>query len=404
MKTLARRCGAAFRIPGVPVLWGATLCSQIGTGMQMVLLSWLVLSLSDSSSTIGVLFAVRSVPNLLVGFAAGAITDRLDRRLLMRLTTCGLLVVAWLLASLWSLGMLSLWQILFWTGVAGLLQAFEATARQAYTFDVMGASDAVQGLAALFLAQRLGGVLGSLLAGVTLEWWGSGVSLLVMGLTYGAGAAALWTLRQRGTAAPPRRETLWHNVRAYSRELRTNRVMQSLMLSTAGAELLGFSHQVLLPTLAKDTLASGATGLGLLTAGRFLGGVLGSGLLTALRPARQRGHLLLGALVCFGAGLLVLAQATHFWLAVGCVVFVNIMAAATDILHMALLQHSVANEQRGRAMGAWVVGIGTAPLGHLTIGYLAGAVGPSLALLLSGTALIGLTGALALALPRLRRL
>ncbi len=34
----------------------------------------------------------------------------------------------------------------------------------------------------------------------------------------------------------------------------------------------------------------------------------------------------------------------------GCVMFINIMAAAADILHMALLQHSVANEQRGRAI------------------------------------------------------
>jgi hypothetical protein len=71
---------------------------------------------------------------------------------------------------------------------------------------------------------------------------------------------------------------------------------------------------------------------------------------------------------------------------------------------MALLQHSVANEQRGRAMGAWVVGIGTAPLGHLEMGYLAGLAGTSLALVLNGAALIALAGALAFALPRLRRL
>lgn len=372
--------------------------------MQTVLLGWLVLSMTDSSTMVGLLFAVRSAPNFFVGFAAGAMTDHLDRRLLMRLTTCGLALASWLLAGLWWLEMLSLWQVLLCTGLMGLSQAFEATARQAYTFDVVGAGGAVQGLAALFLAQRLGGVLGSLLAGGTLEWWGNGPSFLVMGLMFGVGALALLTLRQRGVAAPQVQESMWHNVQAYGRELRTNRVMQSLMLSTAGAELLGFSHQVLLPVLAKHVLHSGASGLGLLTAGRFLGGVLGSGILTALQPTRHQGRILLSTLALFGAGLLGLAQASHFWLAVGCVVFVNIMAAATDILHMALLQRSVTNEQRGRAMGAWVVGIGTAPLGHLTIGHLAGLVGAALALLLNGSALIVLAGVLALVLPRLRRL
>jgi MFS family permease len=268
----------------------------------------------------------------------------------------------------------------------------------------VGLSNAVQGLAILSLAQRLGGVLGSLLAGVTLQWWGTSASFLVMGLSYGGGALTLWTLRHRGTAAPRVKESMWHNVMAYSRELRTNRLMQSLMLSTAGAELLGFSHQVMLPILARDVLHSGATGLGMLTAARFLGGVVGSGILTALSPMRYRGTLLLTTLACFGAGQAVLAYAASFWLALLCVMGINIMAAAVDILHMVLLQHSVANELRGRAMGAWVVGCGVAPVGHLESGYLAGVIGASLALLCNGIALIVLAGAFALCLPRLRRL
>jgi MFS family permease len=400
----ANRLALTLSIPGFPVLWGATLCSQVGAGMQQVLLGWLVLSMTDSSSMVGVLFAVRSFPNLLVGFVAGAITDRLDRRILMRTMVCGLALVAWLIAWLVWTEQMALWPLLLCAALFGLLQAFEATARQVYTCDVVGLSGAVQGLALLFIAQRLGGVLGSLLAGATLHWWGTSVAFLVMGLSYGGGAAALCTLRHRGVAAPHVKESMWHNVIAYSQELRTNRLMQSLMLSTAGAELLGFSHQVVLPVLAKNVLHSGAAGLGILTAARFLGGVVGSGILTVLSPMRHRGALLLATLACFGAGQVLLAHVPYFWLAVVCVMFINMMASAADILHMALLQHSVANEQRGRAMGAWVVSTGTAPVGHLEIGYLAGVAGARLALLLNGIALMVLSGIFVLCLPRLRRL
>lgn len=401
---MRRRLALHTSASGFPILWGAALCGQIGVGMQQVLLGWLILAMTDSSSMVGVLFAVRSAPNLLVGFVAGALTDRFDRRLLMRLTVWGMALVSWGLAWLWWAGYLHVWQLLLCAGLLGTLQAFEATARQAYIIDVVGVSGAVQGIALLSVAQRLGGVLGSLLAGALLQWWGTGTACLVMGLSYGGGASVLWALRSRGTTAPQVQESMWQNIVAYGRELRTNRLLQSLMLSTAGAELLGFSHQVMLPILAKDILQSGATGLGILTAARFLGGVLGSGILTALGLIRHRGPLLLVTLVLFGSGQVALAHAPYFWLAVGCVIVVNMMAAAADILHMALLQHSVANEQRGRALGAWLVGIGTAPLGHLEVGYLAGLAGARLALLLNGVGLIALAGMLALCLPRLRRL
>jgi MFS family permease len=402
--TYANRLAFARHTPGFPVLWSATLCSHVGGGLQQVLLGWTVLSMTDSSSAVGALFAMRSLPNVLVGFAAGALTDRLDRRTLMRAMSCGMVLVSWLIAWLLWMGQMALWPLLLCAGLFGLLQAFEFTARQAYTCDVVGLGSAVQGLALLSFSQRLGGVLGSLLAGVTLHWWGASSSFLVMGISYAGGALALWTLRQRGAAAPRVKESMWHNVVAYGRELRTNRLMQSLMLSTAGAELLGFSHQVVFPVLARDVLHIGATGLGMLTAARFLGGMVGSGILIALSPMWYRGPLLLTTLVCFGAGQVALAYAGSFWLAVLCVMGINMMAAAVDILHMALLQHSVANEQRGRAMGAWVVGSGAAPVGHLEIGYLAGVAGAPLALLSNGVALIVLAGTFALCLPRLRRL
>src|SRR5713101_8756724 len=168
--THARRLAFTLRTPGFPVLWGAALSSQIGAGMQQVLLGWLVLSMTDSSTMVGVLFAVRSAPNLLVGFAAGAITDRLDRRILMRLTVCGMALVSWLIAWLLWMGHLHIWQLLLCAGLFGLLQAFESTARPAYTCDVVGVSGAVQGMALLSLVQCLGRVLGSILAGVTLQW------------------------------------------------------------------------------------------------------------------------------------------------------------------------------------------------------------------------------------------
>ena len=55
-------------------------------------------------------------------------------------------------------------------------------------------------------------------------------------------------------------------------------------------------------------------------------------------------------------------------------------------------------------MGSWVLRIGTAPVGHLGVGGLAGLLGAPEALLLNGGVLAFVSLSAAIGLPRLRRL
>jgi predicted MFS family arabinose efflux permease len=194
------------------------------------------------------------------------------------------------------------------------------------------------------------------------------------------------------------------NILNYFRALKSNRVMLSLMISTAAAETLGFSHQVILPILARDVLQVGAVGLGVLTAFRFVGGALGVVALAVLGQIRRRGILLLVALALFGIGQVLLGQSASFLMALALVTLVNALAAITDVLHQGLIQLSVSNEQRGRAMGSWIVGIGTAPVGQLEIGYLSELTNARVALLVNGVGLAFLALVMGIIMPRLRRL
>ena len=398
------RIVAALRYPDFRVLWIATVPNQLGQGIQQVLLGWLVFEMTNSSGMVGVAFAVRSAPNLIVGFAAGSVTDRLDRRTIMRISTWGMLLLSLVLALLLYDDRLTVWHLMVATFFMGTLQAFYMTSRQAYVYDVVGSGGVVNGIALVFLAQLVGGIFGAFLAGWSIDWWGPGTSFMVMGISYAVGAFGLYGLRFRGESAPQVREPMSQNLLNYFRDLKTNRVMLSLMISTTAAEVLGFSHQVMLPVLAKEVLNVGPTGLGVLTAFRFVGGALGAAVLTALGDVRRRGLLLLVVLVLFGAGQVLLSQSSVFWMALLFVPFINVMATATDILHQILLQFSVPNQQRGRAMGSWIVGIGTAPVGQLEIGYLAAVTNARLALLTNGIGLAVLAVILGLLLPRLRRL
>ncbi len=126
--------------------------------------------------------------------------------------------------------------------------------------------------------------------------------------------------------------------------------------------------------------------------------------MTAMGDVRRRGWLLLGALALFGVSQVLLGQALNLWMALLFVTLVNLMATVTDVLHQSLLQLSVPNQQRGRAMGSWIVGIGTAPVGQLEVGFLAEATSARIALLVNGVALAVMAVTMGIILPRLRRL
>lgn len=403
---------AALRYPDFRTLWLSTVANQLGWGMQQVLLGWLILDLTGSAGMVGVIYAVRSLPNLVVGLAAGSLADRFDRRRIMRYSCAAMLTLSLLMA--WALfdsrlaaangSALLVGLLLASTFLMGVAQAFYMTARQVYVYDIVGPRRAVNGIALVSLAQWTGGIFGSLITGGLIAWQGPAAAFLVMGLTYLAGLVVMRWLRQAGAAAPRVREPLLENLLNYFRALKNNRVMLSLIISTAGAEILGFSHQVMLPLLAVEVLGVGAAGLGLLTAFRFLGSALGVFAVVGLERLRRRGLLLLTIIALFGLGQIMLSQSPTFWVAVLFVIFINLMASATDILHHALMQFSVSNQERGRAMGSWIIGIGAAPLGQMEGGYLAEATNARVALLVNGAALIALAVIMGLILPRLRRL
>jgi hypothetical protein len=196
---------------------------------------------------------------------------------------------------------------------------------------------------------------------------------------------------------------VWRSALEFLVALRRERLLLVLMMLTAGAEILGFSHQAVLPSLARDVLHTGPEGLGALSAARSVGGMLG--LAAAFRGVAD-GARFLAVLLAFGVSLVLLAISPHVLGFVGVllvVTLVNAAGALADLLAQSLLQLGAPPALRGRAGGAWVVAIGLAPLGQLQIGALASLFGVGVALGTSGLALAVLAVATALAFPRVRR-
>ncbi len=413
----------ALRYRDLRVLMSASFFDAIGFMGEQVAISWLVLELTDNPFMVGVALGLRMAPLFFLGIIAGTIADMADRRTLIRLLNMGMALLMVGIGALIYLEMLEVWHLLAFAVAGGCISAMHQTARQSFAFDVVGRDNLVSGLAYVGLGMRLGGLAGSIAAGYLIDGPGAHIAYWMLASGYIVSTALLSFIRSPGQAASRSRQPILQNLREFGSELRHNNPLLVIMIIVAGTETLGFSSGTAFPSLARDVLEVGAEGLGWLNAFRSGGAVAGIALLSLFGEVRRKGTLLLLTLLGFGASLLLLGQSSAFAsflfagesvpilgqspafiIALTATAVIGGAMAFSDVFSQSIMQNIVPNEQRGRAMGAWVVGIGTAPIGNLQVGALAATIGVGITLSANGITLVILAIAIFLFYGRIRRL
>ena len=386
------------------LLWASTILYSLGTGMEQVSVGWLIYELTGSAFMVGVGAGARMLPFFLLGLLSGAVADRWERRMLLRLGTLGASAAALVMALLLLGGITNVWVIILLVIALGSFMAFTITVRQTFTYDIVGRGQALNGLALSAMAMQGGGIAGSLAAGGLIELVGPGWQFIASAVCYLGSAAATVAIGNPGRSATGSVEPVLKNLAGYVKLVRENRFLLVLMSLTASTEVFGFTHMTLLPIFAKNVLHVGPTGLGVMTAMRQTGGLLGLWVLAGLGATRKKGLMMFVTAVGFGVGQMAFFLSGNIYSFLGVLLFVNACAMAVDTLYKTLMQDHVADEERGRATGSWVLSIGVAPVGHVGVGALAGVLGAPKALLVNGVILTTINVISGLGLPRIRRL
>jgi MFS family permease len=394
----------AFRLADYRRFWVGAGLNQLGTSGEQVVLGLLVFQITESSAWVGALMAVYFLPMFVFGLLSGAISDWMDRRQLLRRVELCIVANSCALAAMIAAGFVELWLILSFALLAGCFRALHHPTRFSYAYDIVGGNQVVAGLGLLNLGSRTGQLIGALVSGFVMERFGAPAAILTLALCHGGAFLLFCQLETAGEAAEKVRAPIVQNVREYVGELKTNRVLLMLVLVTASVEVFGFSFATALPELATVRFSLGAEGLGMMHAARSIGGIIAGLTLAGMGSMTRRGVAYIVVIFAFGSGLILLSVADHLMLAVAALCIVAALATASDVLTQSMVQLSVPNALRGRAMGAWTLAIGSAPLGHLEMGALAVAIGIGNALFVNGTMLILVGIVVFFAAPRLRSL
>lgn len=353
------------------LFWTGQSVSLLGTWMQVVGQSWLVLELTHSPVALGLASALQYTPMLLTVLFAGVLVDRLPKHRLLLTTQTLMLVQAAALAILVISGRIEVWHVYVLATAFGFLNAFDQPTRQAFAVELVGREHVVNAVGLTSAQVNSAKLVGPAIGGLVIAHWGVGACFGINAISFLAMLTSLLLLR-RGYLRPTPRLT----VRA---PILTDLIdgwrflLSQPDLTTAIILLLGlgpfiYSTSSIIPLIAQDALHVGASEFGLMVAAVGFGS-LSVSLAIAMRAQSNVGAILRSA-SAFAILYMMLAFVPSYLAALVVLVLLGVALQSFGTLTSSLLQLGTPDRLRGRAMSVFtLLTNGITPLGALFMGF-----------------------------------
>jgi MFS family permease len=307
-----QRLAAALRYRDFRVIWTGAFISSIGTWMQKVAQSWLVLTLTGSPFYLGLDAFLGELPILLFTLVGGVVADRVDRRRVLIVSQCVQMTSALALAALVHWDLIQIWHVLALSFLTGCAQAFGGPAYQSLLPSLVGPDDVPNAIALNSIQFNLARVIGPLVAGVALATVGSAACFGLNALSFLVVIVALLALRVR-FVAPARPQSLLTELRGGLSYVRSDRPLIILTALAFGTTMLASPVLTLMPVFAQQVFHQGAAGYSRMMAFSGAGAVLGAMFVAWMGRFPRMGRVALLVQISLGFVLVAFAASRSLW-------------------------------------------------------------------------------------------
>ena len=367
-------------------IWFAgALISNVGGWMQATAQDWVVLTeLTDNDATaMGVTMALQFGPPLVLVSLTGWVADRFDRRHILFATQSALLALAiavgvLLLNDLMTLPMMFAFALGF-----GIVNAFDAPARQAFVSDMVSTGDTSNAVALNSASFNLARMIGPAVGGLLIVAIGSGWVFIVNAGTFLAMLLALLLMR-RSLLAPRLKNRSRGGLADGFRYVWGRSDLKVVFVTVFLIGAFGMNFPIFASTMALE-FGAGADGYGVLSSVLAIGSLIGA--LLAARRDRARVRVVILAAGGFGiAAFVSSAMPTYASYAVT-LTFTGFMIVTLLTTANGYVQITTDPALRGRVLALYMAVImGSTPIGAPIAGWVADTFGPRAAIMLGGTA------------------
>jgi MFS family permease len=401
---------SVWEVPGFRTLFVSSWLWHTTRWGGLFTCGYLVTKLSDApflNQLVGVsIFA----PMLLGGLAAGALSDRFDRRRIVLTTQLLLIPVSLAMFAIVQSGLVQVWMVYPYMICLGSGGVVNMTAQRALIYETVGARLAPRALTIETVGMASANVAGALCGGAAIEAIGTGSAfgLLATALCVSVvllrtvpapkrGAEIAPTVTSRPTVIAPLPVTtlpsttlpsttlpaftMRDQIRSGFTLLDRSPSLTSMLGITVVMNLFYFSFMPLVPVMAERFGAS-ALSTGILGAAAGCGQLV-TGIVLASRHVTRRGHVYVAGSAIALTGLGLFASAPALGVAFVALLFAGVGQAGFGSMQSVLVIESASRAERGAALGLLSTAIGAMPLGMLLVGFSAQSLGPPVALRVS---------------------
>lgn len=357
--------------------------SQFGDTLYWIVFPWLVYEVTGSAGAVGITLAFEALPYVLLSWYAGAIVDRVDRRLVLIWSDVFSAALVTLFAAIVLLDATpALWLVCTVVFLLGCVNVFAAPAKHAATPRLVPEDRLIEANALNSYAQSsmplIGFALGAGLLGLLNVFTPALMYVAVFlfdALTFVGSALFMAALPSIVPQRDDERKAAWRETLEGLRFVRSNDVLFVSLLLAVGMHMFIAPFMPAYVVVAKDVFDGTPTTLAILEVGFFLGMVFGS-LATMVWKPRAAGLAFSIALALAAIPIVPMGFVKDMWVFFVLNLVCGLFVPLAQVPMNTLVQVITPDGYRGRVNSALsMMAAMVMPVGYLLSGVLIAAVG-----------------------------
>ena len=367
---------AVLRSRDFRFLWTARSIHEVSRRMELLVLGYLILSLTDSAFQVGLIAVFLNIPRPILALYAGLLADRLDRRRILIGTHATYFGLAAAILLLLFSGTIQPWQVFIVVLIQGATRVTDDPARRTAIFDLAGQENLASAMSLETITNNWGRILGPVAGGILIAFAGfTGAYMVIVTIDL---IALLLITRMR---LPHRAQTsdsdssVAGNLREGLKHAIGNRMVLGVLSMSLIVNALVFPIQYFIPVIASDLLLVGPVLGGLLGSAEGIGALSGALIISIKRDIRYHGRLFCAGALTVASAVALMAWSPWFAVSFSLLLLGGLGQAGFSTMQSTILLLETQADMRGRVMGAQGMVNG---LGHLIGGSEIGAIASAL--------------------------
>lgn len=358
--------------------WLGQCVSLIGTWMQNVGQSWLVLSLTNSPFLLGLLGAIQFLPITLFSLFAGVIIDKTSKKKILLITQATSMILAFMLALLVFTNNVKYSYVLILALILGIVNTIDMPTRQSFTIEIAGKDDLMNAIALNSAIFNLARILGPSVGALLMAYFGAGWCFLFNGISFIAVIYGLLKIKidNNFVRKVDKNKNIIKEIKDGLKYIKDNAALMQTILMVLIVGIFVFNYNILIPVFAKATLHGGEKVYGNLMAALGIGSLCGAMTVSVKSKSGPKSKTMFMSSIIISLMFILISFTSNYYVSIILIITAGIFNIAFSTTANSTLQMKSKDEYRGRVMSVYsLVFAGATPIGNLFVGTMADKIG-----------------------------